>query len=436
MKFRWIVAGTGLWLLGAVIVAGGGVGKDGLLGDRPWIVQAAKQSEETQQKINEANEAVQRLHQERRGLKTDLADIESKKDDLLEFINTLDAKMTKVGSQIESTQKKIDTLQVDISALEVQEKKVTENMNRQYETMKKRIKCIYEENDDGYLELLMGAASLSDLYNRIEYVNKINAYDSNMLNDYRVTQRRLAVTQQQKQDKLSGLQTTQETLSFEKKSLKQLLSKKTDQLGQYNNLINQQESELDNYNSEIAKKSEELENLLAQQRREIAAEEEAAQQAAQKKPSGAGGNSGDGGDSSEVPSTVSASGFIWPLASAGRISCGFGPRRAPTAGASTYHKGVDIAVPTGTSVRASKSGKVVTATYSSSAGNYVALYHGGGIYTYYMHCSSLSVSAGQQVDQGQTIALSGSTGISTGPHLHFAVNINGQYVNPLNYVSR
>lgn len=77
----------------------------------------------------------------------------------------------------------------------------------------------------------------------------------------------------------------------------------------------------------------------------------------------------------------------------------------------------------------------MTATYSSSAGNYVAIYHGDGVYTYYMHCSSLSVSVGDQVAQGQTIALSGSTGISTGPHLHFAVNVNGQYVNPLNYVS-
>ena len=100
------------------------------------------------------------------------------------------------------------------------------------------------------------------------------------------------------------------------------------------------------------------------------------------------------------------------------------------------HKGIDIATPTGTIVRAAKAGTVVTATYSASAGNFVAIYHGDGVYTYYMHNSSLRVSVGEKVTRGQTIALSGSTGISTGPHLHFAVYAHGSYVNPLNYVSR
>ena len=176
-----------------------------------------------------------------------------------------------------------------------------------------------------------------------------------------------------------------------------------------------------------------MESLLAKKRQEIAAEE-----AAQKSsPSGKGPNGTDT-TTDQTPSSnaVSTSGFIWPLATAGRISCGFGPRTAPTAGASTYHKGIDIATPTGTIVRAAKAGTVVTATYSASAGNFVAIYHGDGVYTYYMHNSSLRVSVGEKVTRGQTIALSGSTGISTGPHLHFAVYANGSYVNPLNYVSR
>lgn len=427
MKGKWIVAGVGVWLLGAVFVWNGGIGQGDLFQKLPKAVRAAKPSEETQQKIDEANEAVQQLQQEKRELKSDLDEIETKKDSLVGYIKTLDSKMTKLSDQMEKTQENIDTLVSEISILEAKEQKVTEDMNHQYAMMKTRIKCIYEGSDDGYLELLLGSASLSDLYNRIEYVNKINDYDSNMLADYKNTKERLAATQQQKQTKMKSLQTTKDTLAFEKKSVEQLLDKKTGQLNQYNSLIDQQESELDNYNAEITKKSQELENLLSQQRREIAAEEAAAQSPK---------NTDNNNDAPKAPSTVSASGFAWPLAAAGRISCGFGPRNAPTAGASTYHKGVDIAVPTGTSVRASKSGKVVTATYSSSAGNYVALYHGSGVYTYYMHCSSLSVSVGQHVDQGQTIALSGSTGISTGPHLHFAIYMNGQYVNPMNYVSR
>lgn len=438
MKLKWIVTGVGIWLLGAVFVWNGGIGQGELFRKLPGVAQAEKASEETQKKINEANDAVQQLQQEKRRLQSDLGEIEAKKDNLQVYIQTLDSKMTELSKQMEETQTNIDTLVSEISVLEAKEQKVTEEMNHQYAMMKTRIKCIYEGSDDGYLELLLGSASLSDLYNRIEYVNKMNDYDNNMLKDYKNTKARLEATQQEKQTKMESLQTKKETLTFEKKSVKQLLDKKTSQLKEYNSLIDQQESELDNYNAEISEKSKELENLLAQQRREIAAEEAAAAaaaRAAQNKNNN--NNSDDSDDSSEVPpTTVNASGFAWPLAAAGRISCGFGPRKAPTAGASTYHKGIDIAVPTGTSVRASKAGKVVIATYSSSAGNYVGLYHGNGVYTYYMHCSSLSVSVGQQVEQGQTVALSGSTGISTGPHLHFAININGQYVNPLGYVSR
>lgn len=397
------------------------------------VVKAATESEQTQQKINEVNQEVQELQKEKKELDSDLKDIENKKNSLTGYIKTLDKKVSKLTQKMDKNQKKIDTTKGEIELLTVEEAKVTDQMNQQYEIMKTRIKYIYEDGGEGYVELLLGSASLSELYNRIEYVNKVNDYDKKMLDNYEAIKVELSETREKKRIKKDKLEAVRETLSFEKKSVDQLLDKKQGQLEEYNSLITRSESELDQYNAEIQKKSDEVERLLAQQRKQIAAEEAAAAAAAAKNNS-SGGNSADSGQAPANPG-ASASGFVWPLASAGRLSCGFGPRRAPTAGASTYHKGIDIAVPTGTAVRASKAGKVVTATYSSSAGNYVAIYHGDGVYTYYMHCSSLSVSVGDQVAQGQTIALSGSTGISTGPHLHFAVNVNGQYVNPLNYVS-
>ena len=134
-------------------------------------------------------------------------------------------------------------------------------------------------------------------------------------------------------------------------------------------------------------------------------------------------------------STVSSS-FIWPLKVKGKITPLFGLRTRPTAGASSNHKGLDIAVSTGTPIIASAGGKVVTAQYSASAGNYVMISHGKRMYTVYMHCSRLAVSEGDQVTQGQVIAYAGSTGISTGAHLHFGVSSNGAYVDPLKYVSQ
>ncbi len=125
--------------------------------------------------------------------------------------------------------------------------------------------------------------------------------------------------------------------------------------------------------------------------------------------------------------------YIWPL-SGGRISSGFGRRRSPTAGASSYHKGVDIATPTGSSVYASCGGVVVSAGWAGGYGYCITLRHPDGRMTRYAHLSKILVSPGQSVSQGQTIAKSGSTGVSTGPHLHFEIIINGVQVDPLTHM--
>lgn len=126
--------------------------------------------------------------------------------------------------------------------------------------------------------------------------------------------------------------------------------------------------------------------------------------------------------------------YIRPV-SGGRQTSGFGRRRAPTAGASTYHKGVDWAVPTGTAVVASCGGTVIKAGWGSGYGYVVYIRHEDGRETRYAHLSRILVSTGQRVSQGQKIALSGSTGVSTGPHLHFEMLINGTQVNPLNHLN-
>lgn len=129
-----------------------------------------------------------------------------------------------------------------------------------------------------------------------------------------------------------------------------------------------------------------------------------------------------------------ASHMIWPLPSDHTIYTYYGYRVAPTAGASTYHKGLDIGGATGSKIVAVLSGTVTEASYHSSSGYYVEINHGNGISTRYLHNSKLLVSAGQKVTQGDVIALVGSTGISTGPHLHFSVIKNGAYVDPYPYL--
>lgn len=131
-----------------------------------------------------------------------------------------------------------------------------------------------------------------------------------------------------------------------------------------------------------------------------------------------------------------ASHMIWPLPSDHRIHSYFGYRVAPKAGASTYHKGLDIGGARGAKIVSVLSGKVTEAKYHTSSGYYVEVDHGNGLRTRYLHCSKLLVSVGQKVSQGDVIALVGSTGVSTGPHLHFSVIKNGSYVDPYPYLKK
>lgn len=430
MKRRWIVAGISLWTAGALCIACGVFTEDAIL-KLPNMVKAATQSENTQEEIDEATKKREQLEKERKDLQATLDATETRKEDILDYISTLDGKMDKLTEKMKSNEEQISLVQADIDDLQLQEAQVNAKMHSQYDTMKTRIKYMYENGSIGYLELLASSRSLSEMYNHVEYVTKISEYDQKMYGEYADTQKKLEKTRQKKENKMEELVATEEALDFEKDSIKELISKKKTQLTKFDELIANSEASISAYDAKIDAQEKEVENLLARQRQEIAAEEAA------KKNTGGNGGGNSNSTTNQTPSsnTASASGFLWPLAVTGRISCGFGPRVAPTAGASTYHKGIDIAVPTGTVVRASKAGRVTIATYSASAGNYVAIYHGDGVYTYYMHNSSLKVSVGDEVTRGQTVALSGSTGISTGPHLHFAVYSGGAYVNPLNYVS-
>ncbi len=188
------------------------------------------------------------------------------------------------------------------------------------------------------------------------------------------------------------------------------------------------------FREKVAKAEREVENLLLEKQKEIE-KREAARKAAEAKNKGTG-TGGDAADPAADTYAANHGGLRWPLRVPGRISSEFGSRTSPTEGASTNHQGIDIAVSAGTPIVAAGDGTVVTAAYSASAGNYIMLYHGNSLYTVYMHASKLAVSEGAQVKQGDVIAYVGSTGISTGAHLHFGVSVNGAYVNPRNYVSQ
>ena len=220
------------------------------------------------------------------------------------------------------------------------------------------------------------------------------------------------------------IEAQKEDLEQEKTEQEEMLDEVETQKSAVNSAIDAKTQEIASYQSQIQTASgeqSEYEKQLAEQEKLL---EQIENQIAAAAAAAASADDGDGG----------ASGFLWPCPASHRITSSFGPRTAPVAGASTYHKGIDIGASSGSAIVASAGGRVTTATYSSSAGNYVVVSHGNGISTVYMHASALYVSVGDVVSQGDTIAAVGSTGYSTGPHLHFGVIVNGSYVNPLNYV--
>lgn len=399
--------------------------------------------------IKKAESVKEALEKKKKETQNKIEQLKNEKGDILVYIEKLDTQLLELSAQAEETNAKIKKVNGELKTTKKELKKAEDQEEKQYASMKKRIKYMYENGTTDYISLLLGAESFSDLLNRAEYIAKISEYDNQLLKEYEETKKLIASQKKELEEKKENLSILKEELAYEQGVVNTLIDDKKTELAKYNTNIDAASDEVKAYAEEIEKQEQEIENLLAKERARIAEEERkkkeaekaaaeaAAAAAAQQSNTNKDTSQNNGGTNTEPEKDYSAgsSDFRWPLNVSGTITSYFGGRDQPTAGASTNHKGIDISVPTGTTIVAAASGTVVTAAYSSSAGNYVMINHGNNIFTVYMHCSTLKVSVGQNVSKGEAIAASGSTGVSTGPHLHFGICINGAYVNPLDYVS-
>lgn len=434
MRRRWKIA-AGVWLAGALLTGAAGVAGTDLSGLRVMDkVYAAPQesgepvaspeaTEDTaivndgsyQGRLDAAEQKQQKLKEEKKALEKQLDNIQDFTDDVSKYVSTLDMQMTNLLDNIDANKEDIEDIKQEIQSVNEEYDNALSRQQEQYDGMKAHIKYMYENSDSNYLVYLMKSRTLAEFLSREEYVEKVTNYDKVLLNKYQQVLDEVTIARQKAEEKQREVTATKNSLKFEKEKLEQLSDEKTRQIKIYQGLVADNRQNVASYAAQIADQEKEVEAILREGRDKISQSEKS-------------------GDTVQIMPTNGE--YAWPLPVSGRITSTFGYRKAPTAGASSYHKGVDIAVNTGTNVLACKEGKVVTAAYSSSAGNYVAIYHGGGIYSYYMHCSQLKTSVGKHVEKGQVIARSGSTGISTGPHLHFAMYKSGNYVNPMYYVKQ
>lgn len=373
----------------------------------------------TNQDVKDAKNQAASIEEEKKKAEQTLAGLESLKADTAAYVKQLDASLEQTAQEISNIQSQIETKEGEIAVTKEELEAAKQTEEEQYEAMKLRIQYMYEKGDTNYIDMLLEAESFSDMLNKAEYINQISQYDRKQLDAYAATKNQIAEKEAVLEEEHAKLLDLEDQAEAKHASVETLLAGKQQELKNYENKIASAENQINEYEKDLAAQEAKIKQIEAEIKRQ---EEEA-----RKKAEASG----------ETYKTASLGDikFIWPCPASGRITSGFGGRSSPTEGASTNHKGIDIGAPTGSNILAAASGTVTISTYSASAGNYVVISHGGGVSTVYMHCSSRLVSVGDKVSQGDVIAKVGSTGYSTGPHLHFEIRSGGSYVNPSKYVS-
>ena len=290
---------------------------------------------------------------------------------------------------------------------------------------------MYEKGNTAYISMVFGAESLSDMLNKAEYIEEVSAYDRDLLNQYAETKYEVMNLKDKLVTEQNSLLETQEQAQIQEDQMSRLIDEKNGQIEKYESEISTKEDAIKEYENMIAAQNA---TIAALEAKVLKAEKEALALEKELEESGLSDNDIDSGTTTTTKPQVYSGPFCFPAPAYTRVSDDYGYRIHPTLGVKQFHNGIDFAAPGGSPILAAQSGTVIAASYSSTMGNYIMISHGGGVITIYMHASALYVSSGQTVTKGQKIAAVGTTGRSTGNHLHFSVRVNGSYVSPWSYL--
>ena len=382
---------------------------------------SAATSSLTSDSIREKEDQVEQAKKDKENLQHGLTDLqqlkkqlESKRSDLKSYVTELDSSLAVIEDKVTELQRQITEKEADITRTQEELDLAREKEESQKDAIIRYIRFTYEKGNQRVIDVLLTAGSFSDFLNRANYAEKVLAYEQNMWQDYKNVREYVELCMEQLELEKEILDQTKVNAQQEQQNLEELIDQKNRDIISYETDINNKEQAI-----------KELQEEIAAQEAEISALEEAIKEEKKKLLANNGTVlSYDGGM------------FKFPLASYTRVSDDYGNRIHPTLGIEQFHNGVDFASPKGTAIYAAYDGKVAAAAYSATMGNYVMIDHGDGLYTIYMHASELYVKKDDVVVKGETIAAVGSTGRSTGNHLHFSVRLNGSYVSPWNYLKQ
>lgn len=345
---------------------------------------------EDREKLEEVNNRLDHI-QEEINKNTYMQKTLAEKIDFLETsINKIESEMRRIESDIAQTQSGIDLAEEELEEAE-------NNIAGKNDVMNSRLRVMYKNKEIGYLEVLLSSADFEDLLTRIDMVRKIFKHDVNLL-QYMKEQKELIVLKKQE------LEAYRRNLINMKNDKEVKASNLTVSRGQ----LSREKTSLAADKKELEKAEDELAALAKKIEEEI-----------RRKQS----------DAAYVGGIMA-----WPAPGYTRITSSFGYRIHPILKVKKLHTGIDIAVPSNSTIVAAQSGTVIAAEYNGGYGKIVMIDHGGGIVTLYAHNNTLLVKEGDKVEKGQAISKSGSTGLSTGPHLHFEVREDGKYIDPIPWV--
>ncbi|WP_019125671.1 murein hydrolase activator EnvC family protein [Peptoniphilus grossensis] len=359
-------------------------------------------------KINKEKSNISNTENEKKSVSTDIENLDAKIQVTSAKISTLESEIVRLNKDIAENQEKLQEAQV--------------NLSENTDALRMRLREMYKRGNVNYLEVILNSKDIEELLRNNEIISSIARADRELIEFI--------------QEQIDTIKETEETLQIDKAKVSASKAAVENERQSYqaavdakNNYMKVLESNLDLYKAEFEKAQsnwDALDSEIARLQKEITAQKKAEEAAARR--------------ATRVHSNITVSSgprngqsYTWPLPGYYSISSPFGYRVHPILGYSKFHSGVDIPAPSGTPIVAAKSGTVIMSQLMSGYGNVVMVDHGDTV-TVYAHCSALNVGVGESVKAGDVIAFVGSTGLSTGAHLHFEVRVNGSPVNPLGYV--
>lgn len=408
--------------------------------------------------------SVSQLQKQSSAFKNQISSVQSQ-------INSTKQQKASTQSEIQELDRQLASVQAEITQLNTKIQETTANLNKSqqelkeaiatreahYNTLKKRIRVMYEYGNSGYLEALLSSDNFSDFITRLEYTNKLVEYDNKVLKDYTHSEEVIA--------------TNVKTIAKDKKQIEDMKAEQAkkqqildNNIARKNQIVKQLDSNQSTYEAQIADLQQQDANVqaliqkaeaeakareaaAAKAKADAAAKAKAAQAAKAKSSSSSstksrsssyntGSSNTSGGSSSATVYSSNGKHYQYPIPAYNgyKPNSGYGYRSSPIAGGTEFHTGVDLKATLNTDVIAAESGTVIYAGWRGGYGKCVIIDHGGGYSTLYAHNNVLKVSVGQTVQRGQVIAGAGTTGYSTGVHSHFEVRINGQHTNPTGYI--